>query len=91
MNSEAIISPEMTVNEIAQRYPTTIPVLKSFGIDTCCGGALPLATVLEKHRLEGAGVVDALRSLLVHSYSREGRDGTDEVTKDSCELPSCSL
>jgi len=77
MNSEAIISPKMTVNEIVQLYPTTIPVLKSFGIDTCCGGALPLATVLEKHALEDAGVLETLRSLVVDS--------------GSCELPSCAI
>ncbi|HEY0809582.1 MAG TPA: DUF542 domain-containing protein [Longimicrobiales bacterium] len=84
MNSEAIISPEMTVNEIVQRYPTTLPVFRSFGIDTCCGGALPLATVLEKHRLDDASVLEALRSLVIHSVSREDYEGC-------CELPSCSL
>ena len=54
------IRPEMTVNEIVQRYPKSLPVFKAFGIDTCCGGAQPLGVVLVKHRLEDAHVLEAL-------------------------------
>lgn len=46
------ITPEMTVNEIVQRYPATLPVLTELGIDTCCGGEHALVRVAQKHRLD---------------------------------------
>jgi iron-sulfur cluster repair protein YtfE (RIC family) len=33
-----------TINEIVARYPSALAVLARFGLDVCCGGALPLAT-----------------------------------------------
>jgi regulator of cell morphogenesis and NO signaling len=54
------ITPAMTVNEIVQKHPQTLAVFKQFGVDTCCGGALPLGTVLVKHKLEDARVLEAL-------------------------------
>lgn len=49
--SDAITQGE-TVNELVARAPQLLPVLQRFGIDTCCGGALPLATVAEHHGLD---------------------------------------
>ena len=47
---------EITVNELIREVPLTIPVFNSFGIDSCCGGAVP---VREAARRDGADV-DAL-------------------------------
>lgn len=33
----------LTVNEAVRRYPATIAIFNRYGIDTCCGGALPVA------------------------------------------------
>jgi iron-sulfur cluster repair protein YtfE (RIC family) len=55
------VRPEMTVNEIVQKYPQALPVFKELGIDTCCGGAQPLGVVLVKHKLDDASVMDALQ------------------------------
>ena len=65
MNQSSLdrITGDMTVNEIVNRFPVTVAVFKAFKIDSCCGGALPLQTVLEKHQLEGAGVLEALRNV----------------------------
>jgi iron-sulfur cluster repair protein YtfE (RIC family) len=45
------IGPGMTVNEIIAEHPHTVAVFKRMGIDACCGGALPIAEVARKHRL----------------------------------------
>jgi iron-sulfur cluster repair protein YtfE (RIC family) len=36
-----------TVNEIVAQYPETMPVFNRFGIDSCCGGGVPLAALQE--------------------------------------------
>jgi iron-sulfur cluster repair protein YtfE (RIC family) len=46
------ITSDMTVNEIITKYPATVGVFSRHGIDSCCGGALPLAEVARKHRLD---------------------------------------
>ena len=51
-NSSAEITAEMTVNEIITEHPETVAVFSRHGIDSCCGGALPLAEVARKHRLD---------------------------------------
>jgi len=57
-----------TVNEIVQRYPAALAIFNSLGIDTCCGGALPLATVAEKHHIG----LDVLRSALEQAIRGRG-------------------
>jgi iron-sulfur cluster repair protein YtfE (RIC family) len=58
--TQAPISPAQTVNETVQRAPWTLPVLKSFGIDTCCGGAASLSEVASRHGLELSTLLAAL-------------------------------
>ena len=45
------ITAAMTINEIVQQYPETLPVLARHGIDTCCGGNLSLSEVARRHRI----------------------------------------
>ena len=33
------IDPSMSVNELVHRFPASLPVLNTLGIDSCCGGA----------------------------------------------------
>ena len=51
-NTSAEITADMTVNEIITQHPETVAVFQRLGIDSCCGGALPLAEVARKHRLD---------------------------------------
>ena len=44
-----VITPAMTVNEVIAAHDGTVSVFHAWGVDSCCGGALPLATVAEKH------------------------------------------
>ena len=37
------ITSEMTVNQVLQQYPSTLPVLNRYRVDACCGGMAPLA------------------------------------------------
>jgi iron-sulfur cluster repair protein YtfE (RIC family) len=59
-NDLLTIRPETTVNEVIAAFPATVAVFKSHGVDACCGGALPLATVAEKHRLDLDGLLASL-------------------------------
>ncbi len=53
-----------TLNTIVARYPGTLPVLKAFGLDTCCGGALPLDVAADHHGLDVTVVLRALHDEL---------------------------
>ena len=54
------INPEATLNEIVAQHPQTLPVLQRFGLDTCCGGALPLHVAVQHHELNLDDVLSAL-------------------------------
>lgn len=54
------IEAEMTVNEVVQKYPSALAVLGELGIDTCCGGSLPLAVAVERHGHDLQTVLQAL-------------------------------
>lgn len=41
-----------TVNDTIQKFPGTVRVFGAWGIDSCCGGALRLETVAERHGLD---------------------------------------
>jgi regulator of cell morphogenesis and NO signaling len=58
------LTTEDTLNAIVARYPQALPVLQRFGLDTCCGGALPLHTAAQHHGLDLSEVVAALRAAL---------------------------
>jgi regulator of cell morphogenesis and NO signaling len=38
----------MTVNEAIATWPRTVAVFNRFGIDACCGGAVPIAKAAER-------------------------------------------
>jgi regulator of cell morphogenesis and NO signaling len=50
-----------TLNEIVAREPRVLGVLQRYGLDTCCGGALPLATAAQHHGLDINELLAALR------------------------------
>ncbi len=37
------ITSEMTVNQVLEQYPATLPVFNRYRVDACCGGGAPLA------------------------------------------------
>jgi regulator of cell morphogenesis and NO signaling len=56
----APITAERTVHEVALQAPATLAVFAAYGIDSCCGGDLPLATVCERHGLPLDDLLGAL-------------------------------
>ena len=62
LHTPVTLNSEDTLNAIVSHYPQTLPVLQRFGLDTCCGGALPLHTAAQHHGLDLAEVVAALRA-----------------------------
>jgi regulator of cell morphogenesis and NO signaling len=72
MNTEILsapitIDPQDTLNAIVARFPQTLPVLQAFGLDTCCGGALPLRTAVEHHHLDLRALLAALHAVVVEN------------------------
>lgn len=59
-NTTTQIDKGSTVNEIVAQYPDSITVFNQFGIDSCCGGAVPLA---EAALRDGADVDELLAAL----------------------------
>lgn len=51
------VSAAMTVNDILRNYPEAAPVVAHYGIDSCCGGAHPLAFVCQHHEIDLASVL----------------------------------
>ncbi|MBK9714014.1 MAG: DUF542 domain-containing protein [Kouleothrix sp.] len=64
----AAIDATATLNELIARYPQTLPVLQRFGLDTCCGGALPLGTAAQHH---GLALDDLLAALSVAAGAQQ--------------------
>jgi iron-sulfur cluster repair protein YtfE (RIC family) len=52
MENTATIRPEMLVNEVSQAFPTTLPVFHGAGIDSCCGGSLPVMEAASRHGID---------------------------------------
>lgn len=57
------ITPDMTVNDVVRLVPAAVRVLGEAGIDTCCGGALPLGEAARRHGLDVEALLETLRGL----------------------------
>jgi iron-sulfur cluster repair protein YtfE (RIC family) len=45
------IDPDATLNELVAAEPRLLTVLHRYGLDICCGGALPLREAARRHEL----------------------------------------
>jgi regulator of cell morphogenesis and NO signaling len=61
--TDAPLTGELTLNEIAAAVPRAFEVFDRYGLDSCCGGAKPLALVCEKHALDLAKVLSDIQSV----------------------------
>ncbi len=68
-----LIDPATPLNELIEHAPRLLPVLHRFGLDACCGGALPLEEAARRHGL----VVTDLLGALDEALSEPGK-GTEE-------------
>ena len=53
---------DMTVNDVIRLFPVSVEVFQRFGIDACCGGALPLLAAAARHRVDEDTLLNALAS-----------------------------
>ena len=54
------LGPEVTVNELIRLYPGTVEVFNDFGVDACCGGAVPVREAAVRDGADPAALVEAL-------------------------------
>ncbi len=52
---------DVTVNEAIRRWPATVAIFNAFGIDACCGGAVPVRDAAVR---DGADADELVRALL---------------------------
>lgn len=57
----ADLTPEMTVHQVMDRFPQTLGVFNVHGIDSCCGGGIPVADAARRHGVDPGELMDALR------------------------------
>ncbi|MEO8597005.1 MAG: iron-sulfur cluster repair di-iron protein [Candidatus Solibacter sp.] len=69
-------TPEQTVGEIAAQFPAAVRVFEKYGIDFCCGGKLPVATVCASRSLDAGRLLEEVGQAL----ETPGPDGTDWFT-----------
>ena len=55
---------DMTVNEVIRDFPAALAVFSAFGIDACCGGALPVLEAAARHRIDEEALLSALRDAI---------------------------
>ena len=54
----------LLVRDLVERYPTAMPVLAVFDIDTCCGGGRAVGEALTLHGAPVEEVLDTLTELV---------------------------
>lgn len=70
---ETIDPDETTVHEAMESVAGAGEVFRRFGLDTCCGGELPLATAAEHHGVE----LDRLLGALERAAAESGAGGSE--------------
>lgn len=53
-----------TVNEVIAYCPRAVEVFARWGIDSCCGGGLPIEEAARRHGADPADVLAALKPCL---------------------------
>ena len=62
--SETVIGAERMVNEVIRTHPATVEVFNRFGIDSCCGGAAPVAEAAVRDGADPAALLAALNEVV---------------------------
>lgn len=60
----AVLDTSLTVNELVAREPSTIDVFNRFGMDTCCGGTIPIADAARRDSVNLDALIAALQSAI---------------------------
>jgi len=65
------LSPDLTVNALIAWYPSVLPVLNGFGVDTCCGGAESLESAAREANVQLDDLMAGLSAAVDHIVSRD--------------------
>jgi regulator of cell morphogenesis and NO signaling len=60
-----------SVNEVVRQFPVTVAVFKRYGIDACCGGALPVSEAAQRHGAVAATVLAELQHAMAVTAAEE--------------------
>lgn len=71
----SLIDPATPLNELVERGPHLLPVLHRFGLDTCCGGSLPLEEAARRHGFAVEELIGALDEALREPGKAAGKGG----------------
>jgi regulator of cell morphogenesis and NO signaling len=58
-----LVDPAWTVNELISRFPECMPLLNAHGVDTCCGGELPLDRAAREAGMAQRRLLDLLEAV----------------------------
>lgn len=67
MGAHEEVNAAAIVNDVLRRYPATVAVFNAFGIDACCGGAVPLAEAARRDEADLDALLDALRRAIAEA------------------------
>jgi iron-sulfur cluster repair protein YtfE (RIC family) len=54
----------LTVNEMIRLHPQTVEVFNRFGIDACCGGAVPVREAAVRDGADAVRLLEALDAVI---------------------------
>ena len=59
-----MIDSALTVNELIARHPATVAAFNAFGIDACCGGAVPVREAARRDGADPEALLTALEQVV---------------------------
>lgn len=64
------LAPDMSVNELLQRWPASVRALDALGVDSCCGGAASLEEAAADVGVPVSTLIDAIERELAAEGAR---------------------
>ena len=64
--SHVALPRSMTVNEAIRLYPLTVELFNRFGIDACCGGAVPIVEAAARDGADTGALMEELLRIIGH-------------------------
>ncbi|MGA9836442.1 MAG: DUF542 domain-containing protein [Gemmatimonadaceae bacterium] len=61
IEADAALDTTLTVNALIAREPRTIAIFNRFGMDTCCGGTIPIGEAARRDSVNLDALVAELR------------------------------
>jgi hypothetical protein len=59
-----------TISDLVEHAPGTMTVFSMNGLDTCCGGGVPLGEALARHKIEAEPVLREVAVIVAESQDR---------------------